>query len=148
MYLYNNGDQCTSITGGWNEALDDNDGTNQVSDWTTSPYLGWQFWEFDSGYTITSSRTAKTIDVTPYTKLCATARVYHRYGTEVKFNIALSDRAYECPSGITAIGEGNTVTRTIVWDISSISGYHTVDLLTWLAPSGIIDVRIYEVWLE
>ena len=94
------------------------------------------------------ARTANTVNVAQYTKLCANVTFKHLDGNTVKCNLSLGDRTYECPSGIYGAGINSTVRETIIWDISAISGSYTVDVLTWLAPNGKIIIDVHEVWLE
>lgn len=154
LYLFNYGDQCTDITGGWttDANVNGNNGyryiSNEVMYVKGSP--GRNMCEF--GY-----RTVNRINLNGYTRLCmtVTAASLSQYASEHP------DLApYKC--GFSAVGAYNAGTLTppecwnVVWNPGDF-GYHSVNLGTYSNLTAYISVfgcagsgsiTVSQIWLE
>lgn len=135
--LYDAGDECTDITGGWAVVGDNTQIATKNAD---SLYISCNNQNKANGFVTTNS-----IDFTPYSKLKATVNITSKY-SDPYGNI--SAYASNVPwNGNSATGSAATSTTvgtiTIEVDISNISASYPIAVHQYVATG-----YIYKVWLE
>lgn len=132
LYLYKDGDECASITGGW-------EGTNfsTFSKGTLTKNSDNINLTCPSGnYWIVASTTNK-VDITKYSKL----KVEYKGNVRTSYGVSTSIN----PCNFTSYSSTNTSYNGIVeHNISSLSGSYYVNV----GSEGSANINIYKVWLE
>lgn len=148
-YLYNNGDECTNVTGGWS-ANGWTDGTTTIKEGTKNSdhiLLG------ASTTSTTNARhiiaTENKIKILPETKsVCVTATPI-LIAQNNCFNIVVSPTKTRTDriANIEIIGTVGT-TETFSLDVSDISGDYYVELDSWASSNTKRQAKIHAIWLE
>lgn len=151
VYLYNTGDECNAMTGGWSQTS--NGGNKPMTLSKDSSYLhitgSWS-----GNYTSNSTTsTAKTVDVSKYTKLnvlydfSASSGTFAGAGTPFQdLNIGLGTSNASLSSYVSATKGTN---QTVTLDISAQNGsFYVVIQSANYCTSGNVDIKIHKVWLS
>jgi hypothetical protein len=139
QYIYNNGDQCESITGGWSTSTSSS--TNSyTSAALTSDSMSLATGYDSKGYTYASANTKNKIDFDGYTTM--TIRMQTGYP---RFTIRLDNTAVFSYAGY------NSEPRNFTVDVSKYSGKYSVKLTnatTWDDIDTGGGYRIYSIKLS
>lgn len=151
LYLYNAGDACTDVTGGWAKVADND---SYPSCTATAPTLTMgsssMTAKFSSGTTNRAGyvHTANKVDLTNFgtLKVTYTADITGQY-SEVWFGTGFED--LDCYVGLDA----RTSSKTVSLDISSVSGSHDIyiqliSVSDNTGSSNAITVKVTSVVLE
>lgn len=154
LYLYNLGDECEDVTGGWEFGNIYGSGglAQKLSD---SMYMGDNL---SNGYNNKKVYTVNSIDLTNYKTLYFEYDVTYNYcnGNSNEFLCMISDNQsppsdWDTAPRIGYSGFDSSVERTVAQlDISSISGNKYIVAVTGSAnyPNEQIYGHIYSIWLE
>ena len=145
LYLYKLGDECTTITGGWNGRASAGSGTNTGS-FTKSDDRMVLISSGGGSWVFTIVETAKPISLTGYSKLKAevlapntNSSIYCDFGISTE---PVNDH-YNNTTSIVQSGKSADIV-TIEIDITGYQGSYYVDLLADVGNT----LHIYKVWLE
>lgn len=136
LYLYNRGDQCTAVTGGWGGANSSTASTTKGTFSAEESYL----YVKNANYASYGAVTKNGVDVTDYTTL----HVILNRDTSGDARMLIGPKFPGTPSGeVIVTVDNNEVELTL--DITQISGYNKV----LIQPSkGLSNpLYIHEVWL-
>ena len=151
VYLYNSGDECTDITGGW--SMVSNDGNKSMGLTKTNGYLNITV-SWSGTYTAYSSTsTANTVDVSKHSKLnilydfSASAGTFAGTGSPYQsLSIGLGSSKTSASSPVS-LDKGTNLTATL--DISSFDGaFYVVVRSSNYCTSGNVNIKIHKVWLS
>ena len=149
--LYNTGDECNTITGGWSQTS--NGGNKPMSLSKGGSYLNITA-SWSGNYTSHSTiSTAKTVDVSKHTKLnvlydfSASAGTFVGAGTPFQdLNIGLGTSNTSLSSYVSATRGTN---QRLTLDISAQNGsFYVVIQSANYCTSGNVNIKIHKVWLS
>lgn len=138
-YLYNKGDQCTDLTGGWNVYKESNSGYDvnfNNADISITHNGGNDSWS-------ASVFTKETIDVTNYTKLILDMRYKHHY-TNSAFTAGLTSAPKNYPSFIakTEIRRTDETQVQVTVDLSGVEGNYYVGFRSAYVLASVYTIRL------
>ena len=136
LWLYNVGDQCTGVTGGWSFKWE---GSSSTLAWDTGSTLHAE--SKDSKYS--GFVTKNAIDLTQYSKLCYEATSTNYNNNNVKIGVGTA-QASNGSITFAAQKSMSTSSENSYVDISSLSGKYFVGAQVYSTRN----VNISKLWLE
>ena len=149
LYLYNEGDECVDVTGGWGESYNSGDGIKDFNKYDKFMNIA-----VSNQNTKLNISTLKSIDVTNYSKLKIRREIVYsgslgyRFGLTSKRDTSLegNDNIAIYTSWDESINNGKEIIDTL--DVSTIKQNCFVNVCVQSGVNSNVNCKIYKIWLE
>lgn len=149
LFLYNKGDECLDVTGGWQIGFTKGTATFTKNSTNMVLAINTGSWLSDSGW-ITSLRTVNKIDVSPFTKIVIKGSTTRNRDYNFFFNYV----GTTLPTAYNAVNSLSSYTFTYGTNLTFEHNISSVDESVYIEPSLNFwgwctgSLTITEMWLE